>query len=106
MDKESVLEIIRDFKRALVENGIIVDRVILYGSHAKQTQREDSDINIVVISDSFEGMDYWERIDVISDAICEVFQPIEAFAMTKNEWDSKTFIAADFAKDGIEIMED
>lgn len=103
MDKENVLEIVEDFKKELVKNGINIDRVILYGSHAKKSQRDDSDINLVVISDSFEGMDYWERIDILSEAISEVFQPIEAFAMTNQEWDNKSYIAVEYAKDGIEI---
>ncbi len=63
--------------------------MILFGSYATGKYKEGSDIDVVVISDNFEGKNYWERIDILSDAIYEVFEPIEAVAMTPEEWERK-----------------
>ncbi len=66
------------FQKILETKGIKPSKVILYGSYAKETYTETSDIDVVVISDDFTGMDYWQRIDILSEAIYEIFAPIEA----------------------------
>jgi len=100
MDKDAVLEIIARFQRAIELRGIRVNRLILYGSYAKGSYREGSDIDLIVISKDFKGKDYWERIDILSDAIYDVFEPIEAIAMTPDEWKRKAFSIVDYASDG------
>jgi predicted nucleotidyltransferase len=75
-------------------------KIVLFGSHSTGTQREDSDIDLVVISKDFAGKGYWERIDILSAAISSVFQPIEATAMTPEEWQSGDSLIADYARNG------
>ena len=101
MDKGAVINIITQFRESLTCKGIKIDRIILYGSHAHGMQRPDSDIDLVVISDSFNGMDYWQRIDILADSISDIFQPIEAVAMTNEEWNNKAFMAAEYASKGV-----
>lgn len=100
MDKKTVTEKLTQFQKILESNGIKVSKLILYGSYAHGNAREDSDIDVVVISDDFTGKGYWERIDILSDAIYQIFEPIEAIAMTSQEWDSNQSIITDFAKQG------
>jgi predicted nucleotidyltransferase len=100
MDKKTVLAIISDFRKAIESAGVKPQKILLYGSFATGNYRPDSDIDLVVISENFEGKSYWERIDVLSGAIYEVFQPIEAIAMTPKEWEDSDSLIADYAKDG------
>ena len=53
MGQDAVLKTIREFKKALESINIQVEQLILYGSYAVGTAREDSDIDVVVISPSF-----------------------------------------------------
>ena len=99
MDKNSISEIITCFSKALESRGVKIDRIILYGSWAKGTQREDSDIDLVVISEDFKEKDFWQRINLLSDAIYEVFAPIEARAFTPEEWESGDSFVVDYAKE-------
>jgi len=101
MDKEAVLNIIEQFKLKLIEKGVSIDRIVLFGSYATETQKSDSDIDLIVISDTFRDMNYWQRIDILADAISDIFQPIEAVGMTSEEWDNKVLIAAEYARSGI-----
>jgi predicted nucleotidyltransferase len=80
--------------------GIRPQRVILYGSFADGTHREGSDIDLVIVSDDFAGKNYWERIDILTDAIYEIFAPIEAIAMTTEEWERGDSLIAAFARKG------
>lgn len=100
MDKEAVLRIIRDFGKALEAERVKPDKIILFGSYSTGTQHEGSDIDLVVISQDFAGKDYWARIDILSSAIFAIFAPIEAVAMTPEEWDSGDSRIVDFARNG------
>ena len=101
MGQDSILGIIQQFKQALESLNIRVEQVILFGSYAVGTAREDSDIDLVVISSSFSGKTYWERIEILTEAIYEVFAPIEASAFTPDEWKSEKSLISDYAQNGV-----
>ena len=100
MDKSAVVAIVARLRRGIEARGIRPQKVILYGSFADGTHREGSDIDVVVISDDFAGKGYWERIDILADAIYEIFAPIEAVAMTPEEWERGDSLIAAFARKG------
>ena len=100
MDKKAVKEIVDRFHQGIKARGIRPLKVILYGSYADNTDGEASDIDIVIISDDFNGMSFWERIDIMSEVIYEIFAPIEAVAMTPEEWERGDSFVVDFARNG------
>lgn len=100
MDKKAVLESISLLNKQIESKGIKIAKVILFGSYAENRFTESSDIDLVIISDDFIGKSYWERINILSDAIYEVFQPIEAVALTSQEWEKGTSFIVDYAKNG------
>jgi predicted nucleotidyltransferase len=100
VDKKTALDVLSRFRSGLEKKGLKITRLVLYGSFAKGTFTESSDIDVVVISDGFVGKGYWERIDILSDVIYEIFAPIEAVAMTQTEWENHTSFVSDYAKDG------
>jgi len=53
MGKDQAIKTTRKFIKALKQEGISVDRVILYGSYARGKTRPDSDIDVAVISKNF-----------------------------------------------------
>lgn len=100
MDKKSALDIIARFRQVIEARGIRLQKVILYGSYATGTNREESDIDVVVISSDFIGKGYWERIDILAEVIYEIFAPVEAVAMTPDEWERGDSFVVDYARDG------
>ena len=100
MDKKTVNGKLNQFRQILQSKGIHVSKLILYGSYAQGNAREDSDIDVVVVSNDFSGKGYWDRINILSDVIYELFEPIEAVAMTEKEWESGESMIVDFAKNG------
>lgn len=103
MDKNAAIAATRKFQRALESKNIRLEKVILFGSYAKGSQRDSSDIDVAVISSDFRGKSYWERIDILVDAIYEVFAPIEAVAFTPEEWKKGDKVILDYAKEGEEV---
>jgi hypothetical protein len=55
---------------------------------------------VLKIIETFENKSYWQRIDILSDAIYEIFEPIEATAFTPDEWNSRISLITDFAQSG------
>jgi uncharacterized protein len=104
MGQDRVIQRVRQFKRALESLDVEVEQLILFGSQAAGTAREDSDIDVVVISSSFAGKSYWERIDALSEAIYQVFAPIEASAFTPEEWQAGHSLLVDYARDGLLVQ--
>lgn len=100
MDKRPLPAIIRRLRRALEKQGVSAPRIVLFGSWASGTAHEGSDIDLAVISESFEGKGYWERIDILTAAVYEVFEPIDAIALTPEEWESGDSLIAEFAHAG------
>ncbi len=100
MDKNAVLKILGEFQSILDAKGIKPSKVILYGSYANENYTEASDIDVVIVSDDFAGMDYWQRIEVLTEAIYEIFEPIEAVAMTPEEWEKGDSFVCDYAGGG------
>ena len=83
--RQKVKRIVQRFKRELKKLGIKVERVILFGSYAKDNPREESDIDLIVISDDFRNLNLRERLEILGLAAGRVFEPIEAFGYTKDE---------------------
>lgn len=54
MDQQEVIEKLKLYNR-LVQNLIKPSQLFLYGSYAKGTNRPDSDIDVAVIVDHFDG---------------------------------------------------
>lgn len=100
MDKAAVRKIIKDFQAALEARDIAVEKFILFGSFAEGRSHEGSDIDIIVVSPDFGDKSYWQRIEVMSEAIYEIFQPIEAVAMTPDEWERKDSLISQYASSG------
>ncbi len=57
MDKNTVLEILSRFRKALESKNIRIAKMILFGSYATGKYKEGSDIDVVVISGDFSGKD-------------------------------------------------
>lgn len=87
--RPEVEEIIMQFNKALVRQGIRTEKIFLFGSQANDTAGEHSDIDMVVISSSFKGLDFMQRCELLGRAIAEIMEPIEPLAYTPEEFSSQ-----------------
>ncbi|OGC50839.1 hypothetical protein A2716_02285 [candidate division WWE3 bacterium RIFCSPHIGHO2_01_FULL_40_23] len=58
MDRKTLLRdepknLIKTLRKAFQANGVPVDKIIIFGSYAKKTNRPDSDLDLCVVSKSF-----------------------------------------------------
>ena len=101
-----IYETVLRFRAGLEKTGIRKSKIILYGSCSRGTAKEYSDIDLIVVSDDFAGMDLWDRQCVLGDSTAGVYEPIEALGYTYDEYAAMgrgTFIGDEVKPKGIVI---
>ena len=61
MDQAAINDIIHYLKESLINSGIKVDSIALFGSAMKGEMHDESDLDIIVISEDFREKDIFER---------------------------------------------
>lgn len=64
-EKASVIQDIKKYIVVLRESGISVDKALLFGSWAKGTAREESDVDVALISTFFTGDRFMDRRKIV-----------------------------------------
>jgi len=83
--KSKIDIIAKQLIKRLEDMDIDVKHLILYGSYASGDAEPYSDIDIAVISPSFEGKGLLKRQELLGEAIYPLQEPIEALGYTPTE---------------------
>lgn len=107
MDKKIILTL-HKFRQALEGKGIVVSKIIVYGSHATGKAVKNSDIDVVIISNSFNDKNILQRLEILGSVLAKakIYEPIEALGYTEKEYSSKrkgTFLYDEIRSTGIII---
>jgi predicted nucleotidyltransferase len=73
MAKKEIIEVLREYISLLRSEGISVDKAFLYGSHLSNSASEDSDIDLLIVTENAED-DYltgkiWSLTNKVSSKI-------------------------------------
>lgn len=104
MVKKSIRKIVHDFCKVMLEDGIDFDRIILYGSYADGKWREDSDIDVAVVSKSFgkDRVDEGMQLFRLAGAIDPRLEPIP-ISLDSYEHDTWIPLIHEIKSNGVEI---
>ncbi len=80
-----IKKIVERLTKLLEERGISVERVILYGSYASGCAREDSDIDLVIISSDLKKFPPLKRLEFLSNVSWQLPEPLEVIGYTPDE---------------------
>lgn len=64
-EKNSVIQDVKKYIAVLQKNGISVEKVLLFGSWARGTAKEDSDVDIALVSSFFTGDRFMDRRKIV-----------------------------------------
>ena len=64
-EKASVIQDVKKYIAVLRENGISVDKALLFGSWAKGTARDESDVDVALVSTFFTGDRFMDRRKIV-----------------------------------------
>ena len=94
-NKETALEIIGQMRDALQKYGVNPCQIALFGSFLNGNNHAESDIDMLIISDSFKGKNISERIKMTLKAQSEVRKryvvPMDILLKTSKEYKSQQY---------------
>lgn len=91
----SIKQIAKEVADRLAQE-VKVEKLILFGSYAYGSPHEHSDFDIAVISEDFERMDFWARIELFAKTALSVDSRLELIGFSKKEYqkpDAASFLA-------------
>lgn len=66
--KPRIKEIIEYLAARLEDNGVRVSKIVVFGSQAGGETHKDSDIDLIIVSESFREKDLFQRAEMIGRA--------------------------------------
>jgi uncharacterized protein len=104
MAQSRASEIAQFFRECLKEKGLKVNKVILFGSQARGTATEESDIDIVIVSEEFRRKNIFRRAKLTRDAeirtIRKFMVPLDVVTMSPEEYENRTSLIAEYVHEG------
>jgi predicted nucleotidyltransferase len=95
MAKRKVIEAIKFLESSLIDSGLNVSKIILFGSQAKGSQTKESDVDLIIISDDFKGKNIFERAEITKGAeintIKKFLIPFDIITLTSEEFENSMF---------------
>jgi len=102
MDNRAI-EIAKKIKENLEKKGIGVEKIILFGSRAKESYKKESDYDFIIVSKDFEGIPIFKRIEMVLD----IKENIDVICLTPEEFErEKNFLGSIVSyavREGVEI---
>jgi predicted nucleotidyltransferase len=104
MAKSTAIDAARFLEQCLKEKGLRVSKIILFGSQAQGGATDESDIDIVIISEDFRGKDIFDRSMLTKEAeimtIKKFIMPLDIITLTPGEFENETSLISQYAKNG------
>lgn len=104
LTRESVIGKVNSFTQELIAKGIPIERVILFGSYAKNQQREDSDIDVALFSTVFSGFGFEDKQLFALINVKKEYIDIETKTFPNEIYYQQTPLADIIEKTGIELF--
>ena len=105
VEKENFEKLILDYKKK-ISMKYNPEKIILFGSRARGDNLENSDVDIIIVSDKFESMKWPRRLAEVSELWSGVVE-IEPLCYTVREFEEKKReigIVSQAVKEGIRII--
>lgn len=110
MSKKDVIksQIKNILEKLLTERGITVDRIVIFGSFVEGEFREDSDIDVIIVSREFRGKTIFERVKMSTGIGRELVKklkiPFDLLYYSDEEWENEDFLIINEAKEKGEVI--
>ena len=98
-----IIELIEVFIKSIERDNIKIEKVILFGSYAKENHNKNSDIDLAIISPDFKEGDYIENMSKLLLKACEIGADIQTLPFSVEEYNEPIGIMEEILRTGIEI---
>jgi len=104
LTQNDAIEIVRNYAHEIESHGVSLRTVILYGSFAKGTQHEWSDIDVALVADEFTGFFFNDSDLFPYVGIKKPYIRIEAKTYRTNYFQESDPFIEEIKKTGIKII--
>ena len=108
MDQSAAIEAVRFFGECLTQRAVRISQLILFGSHARGAANEESDVDVLVVSEDFRDKGIFERARLIGGperaTIRRHLVPLDVILMTPEEFNSGASLLAQAARSGMVLL--
>ena len=101
--KSEVIELIEEFIKLVRAENIVIDKVILFGSYAKGTNRADSDIDLAIVSRDFTEENCIDIMSLLLSKANLLKVDIQTIPFSIEEYNSPKGIMEEIINTGIEL---
>ena len=107
-ESEGVVEQVRDFKEKIGKK-FFVDKIVIFGSAGRNEMKEDSDVDLIVVSKKFGLKDFFKITPALYDEWHlkqKIDYPVDFLLFSKKEFErlrKEVSIVSEALKEGIEI---
>ncbi len=100
---EGLMErIVKILRQLFQERGVSLDKIVLFGSLARGIERQDSDIDIIIVSKDFREKSIFERVELIAgvgrELVRRTKKPYDMLFISDQEWDKGNSLVINAAK--------
>ncbi|MBU2539541.1 nucleotidyltransferase domain-containing protein [Patescibacteria group bacterium] len=101
-------ELSRILTKLLKQKGISIHKIVIFGSYAKEVSKEDSDIDVIIVSKNFRNKSIFERVELTTgigrELVKKTMKPFDIMYYSDDEWDNGYSLTINAAKqDGVAI---
>jgi len=98
-----IIKLIEEFVKLVKEENIAIDKVILFGWYAKGTNREDSDIDLAIVSRDFSEENCIDIMELLLSKANLLKVDIQTIPFSIEEYNSPKEIMEKILNTGIEL---
>lgn len=103
-----IRSLIDDFVLEMKKLGLEISIVVLFGSQSDGTATNDSDVDIALISPSFQNLDSLQRRKRVKPSFYRIIEkykvPIDLILLTPDEYDKESSIRMSFIRNGVSVL--
>ncbi|MDR2801739.1 MAG: nucleotidyltransferase domain-containing protein [Prevotellaceae bacterium] len=106
LTRNTAIKITKDYAREIEAHGVRLHAVILFGSFAKGTQHEWSDIDVALVADEFTGVSFIDKKRFPYIGIKQPYLRIESKTYPTDYFRAGDPFIEEIKKEGIVIKEE
>lgn len=103
MVEKRAREAVDSIRRFLKNHNIKVDKIIVFGSYARGNYTEDSDLDIAIISEDFEGKDIFQKAEMLKGLKWSLVKrfalPFDIIPISLKDWKGSSSLLVEFVKE-------
>ena len=104
LTRNTAIKTVRSYAKEINEAGVNLRKVIMFGSFAKGTQHEWSDIDVALVADNFSGVGFLDRQHFSGIGIKKPYLRIEPITYPTDYFVESDPFIEEIKNTGIEII--